>query len=66
MARWNDVNADPYAIGSSLGSISAEHGIGVLKRNELPDVNDQVAMELMRQVKAMFDQLGIMNPGKVL
>jgi D-lactate dehydrogenase (cytochrome) len=48
------------------GSISAEHGIGVLKRDELPQVKDKVAIELMRQVKAMLDPLGIMNPGKVL
>jgi FAD/FMN-containing dehydrogenase len=48
------------------GSISAEHGIGVLKRDELPDVKDKVAIELMRGIKAMLDPLGIMNPGKVL
>ena len=48
------------------GSISAEHGIGVLKRDELPEVKDKVAIELMRGIKAMLDPLGIMNPGKVL
>jgi D-lactate dehydrogenase (cytochrome) len=48
------------------GSISAEHGIGVLKRDELPDVKDATAIALMRQLKAMFDPQGIMNPGKVL
>jgi D-lactate dehydrogenase (cytochrome) len=48
------------------GSISAEHGIGVLKRDELPEVKDGTAMELMRSIKAMLDPLGIMNPGKVL
>ena len=48
------------------GSISAEHGIGVLKRDELRDVKDKTAIELMRAVKAMLDPLGIMNPGKVL
>jgi FAD/FMN-containing dehydrogenase len=48
------------------GSISAEHGIGVLKRDELPDVKDKVAIELMRSFKAMLDPHGIMNPGKVL
>ena len=39
---------------------------GVLKRDELPDVKDKVAIELMRGIKAMLDPLGIMNPGKVL
>src|SRR3978361_2024570 len=48
------------------GSISAEHGIGVLKRDELPDVKDKVAIELMRGIKAMLDPQGIMNPDKVL
>jgi D-lactate dehydrogenase (cytochrome) len=48
------------------GSISAEHGIGVLKRDELPPVKDKVAIELMRSLKAMLDPLGILNPGKVL
>ncbi|MBB4423932.1 D-lactate dehydrogenase (cytochrome) [Bradyrhizobium sp. CIR48] len=67
LARWRDVSAVVFEIVLRMGgSISAEHGIGVLKRAELPDVKDQVAIELMRQVKAMLDPLGIMNPGKVL
>ena len=48
------------------GSISAEHGIGVMKRDELPEVKDAVAMDVMRGIKAMLDPLNIMNPGKVL
>jgi FAD/FMN-containing dehydrogenase len=67
MARWYEVNAVVFAIVLRMGgSISAEHGIGVLKRDELPDVKDKVAIELMRGIKAMLDPLGIMNPGKVL
>lgn len=67
LARWHDVNAVVFAIVLRMGgSISAEHGIGVLKRDELPDVKDKVAIELMRGIKAMLDPLGIMNPGKVL
>jgi D-lactate dehydrogenase (cytochrome) len=67
LARWHDVNAVVFEIVLRMGgSISAEHGIGVLKRDELPDVKDKVAIELMRSVKAMLDPLGIMNPGKVL
>jgi D-lactate dehydrogenase (cytochrome) len=67
MARWHDVNAVVFAIVLRMGgSISAEHGIGVLKRDELPEVKDKVAIELMRGIKAMLDPLGIMNPGKVL
>src|ERR1700729_3662510 len=67
MNRWHEVNAVVFEIVMRMGgSISAEHGIGVLKRDELPGVKDKVAIELMRAVKAMLDPLGIMNPGKVL
>jgi FAD/FMN-containing dehydrogenase len=67
LARWHEVNAVVFAIVMRMGgSISAEHGIGVLKRDELPDVKDKVAIELMRGIKALLDPLGIMNPGKVL
>ncbi|WP_439397381.1 FAD-binding oxidoreductase [Bradyrhizobium sp. PMVTL-01] len=67
LARWHEVNAAVYAIVRRMGgSISAEHGIGVLKRDELPDVKDKVAIELMRSIKTMLDPHAIMNPGKVL
>jgi FAD/FMN-containing dehydrogenase len=67
MARWHEVNAAVFDIVKRMGgSISAEHGIGVLKRDELPDVKDKVAISLMRGIKAMLDPQGIMNPGKVL
>ncbi len=67
LGRWHEVNAVVFEIVLRMGgSISAEHGIGVLKRDELPDVKDKVAIELMRGIKAMLDPLGIMNPGKVL
>ena len=67
LGRWHEVNAVVFDIVLKMGgSISAEHGIGVLKRDELPEVKDKVAIELMRQVKAMLDPQGIMNPGKVL
>ncbi|WP_334411476.1 FAD-binding oxidoreductase [Bradyrhizobium sp. AZCC 1721] len=67
MSRWHEVNEVVFEIVLRMGgSISAEHGIGVLKRDELPDVKDKVAIELMRGIKSMLDPLGIMNPGKVL
>src|SRR6202043_3508676 len=67
MGQWHAVNAVVFEIVLRMGgSISAEHGIGVLKRDELPDVKDKVAIELMRSIKAVLDPLGIMNPGKVL
>ncbi|WP_028168110.1 FAD-binding oxidoreductase [Bradyrhizobium elkanii] len=67
LGRWHEVNTVVFDIVLRMGgSISAEHGIGVLKRDELPDVKDKVAIQLMRSIKAMLDPLGIMNPGKVL
>ncbi len=48
------------------GSISAEHGIGRMKRDSLARYRSPVEMELMRGIKAVFDPNGIMNPGKVL
>ena len=67
LARWGEVNAVVDKIVLKYdGSISAEHGIGKLKRDTLPKVKDPVAMELMRGIKAMLDPNGILNPGKVL
>ncbi len=67
LARWQEVNAVVFKIALRMGgSISAEHGIGVLKRDDLPGVKDKTAIEVMRGIKALFDPLGIMNPGKVL
>ncbi|WP_061029383.1 FAD-binding oxidoreductase [Bradyrhizobium sp. CCH5-F6] len=67
LARWHEMNAVVFEIVLRMGgSISAEHGIGVLKRDELPEVKDKTAIELMRSIKAMLDPHGIMNPGKVL
>lgn len=48
------------------GSISAEHGIGMVKRAELRRYKDPVALRLMEQIKAALDPEGLMNPGKVL
>jgi D-lactate dehydrogenase (cytochrome) len=48
------------------GSISAEHGIGALKREELARYKTPLELNLMRAIKAALDPLGIMNPGKIL
>jgi D-lactate dehydrogenase (cytochrome) len=48
------------------GSISAEHGVGVMKRDLLPEYKDPVALDLMRSIKRLLDPNGILNPGKVL
>jgi D-lactate dehydrogenase (cytochrome) len=67
LARWYEVNAAVHGIVTKLGgSISAEHGIGVLKRDLLPGVKDPVGLEIMRAIKRTLDPKGILNPGKVL
>ena len=48
------------------GSISAEHGLGQLKRNEIQRYKSPLELELMRKIKRTLDPHGIMNPGKVL
>jgi FAD/FMN-containing dehydrogenase len=48
------------------GSISAEHGIGQMKRDELARLGDPVALELMRAVKRALDPDELLNPGKLV
>jgi FAD/FMN-containing dehydrogenase len=48
------------------GSISAEHGIGQLKRDELARLGDPVSLAMMRQVKQALDPAGLLNPGKLV
>jgi glycolate oxidase subunit GlcD len=48
------------------GSISAEHGVGLLKRDDLAYSRSKEELTIMRQLKAVFDPNGIMNPGKML
>lgn len=48
------------------GSFSAEHGLGQLKRHELPLYKTPLEIEVMRRVKAALDPHNLMNPGKVL
>ncbi len=65
--RWDEVNAAVHAIVTELGgTISAEHGIGQLKRELLAKVKSPVEMDLMRRLKKALDPNGILNPGKVL
>src|SRR5579883_2060616 len=67
LKRWDEVNAVVFAVVRKYGgSISAEHGIGVMKRDLLPSVKDPVALDLMRGIKRLLDPNNILNPGKVL
>jgi FAD/FMN-containing dehydrogenase len=66
-ARRSDVNRIVYDVVASLdGSISAEHGLGQLKREEIKRHKQALELELMRTVKRALDPNGLMNPGKVL
>ena len=61
------VNKLVYAVVRELnGSISAEHGLGQLKRDTIRDYKDPLELELMRNMKQAMDPHGLMNPGKVL
>jgi len=54
------------SVARFAGSISAEHGLGQLRREEIRRYKSPLELELMRTVKRALDPLGIMNPGKVL
>ena len=59
--------AQVFALAISLGgTLSGEHGIGLAKRDFMPQAVDAPTLALMRQVKAVFDPDGILNPGKLL
>ena len=63
--RWDEVNDVVFAVVKKFGgSISAEHGIGVMKRDVLPRVKDPVAYDLMRTLKRTLDPKGILAPGR--
>jgi FAD/FMN-containing dehydrogenase len=67
IARTREVNRIVHDIVHALGgSISAEHGIGQLKREELRRYKNAVELSMMRAVKQALDPRGLMNPGKIL
>ena len=67
LARWGEFNEIVHGIVTAMGgSISAEHGIGRLKRAELAERKSAVEIDLMRRIKRALDPAGIMNPDKVV
>ena len=67
VARRAEVNQVVYGVLDALGgSISAEHGLGQLKREEIRRHKDPLELELMRALKRALDPQGLMNPGKLL
>ena len=64
---WGEMNAIVHGIVREMGgSISAEHGVGQLKRDEIAATKSPVEMEMMRTLKNALDPKGILNPGKVV
>ncbi|HZP09277.1 FAD-binding oxidoreductase [Methyloceanibacter sp.] len=67
LSHWEAMNAAVHEIVLDLGgSISAEHGIGRMKRDLLPHAKPAIEIELMRKIKRAFDPNRILNPGKLL
>ncbi|MGU3539124.1 FAD-binding oxidoreductase [Methylobacterium sp. A54F] len=67
LAAWGRFNRIVHDIVAELdGSIAAEHGVGLIKRDELQRYGDPVALDLMRRLKAALDPADILNPGKVI
>jgi len=67
LARWEEIAALVHEIVRAHdGSISAEHGVGRMKRDEIAATKSPVEMEMMRGLKALLDPNGILNPEKVV
>jgi FAD/FMN-containing dehydrogenase len=67
LARWEEMNRIVHDIvAARQGSISAEHGIGRMKVEELTHYKSRIELDLMRKIKTALDPDGIMNPGKVV
>ena len=66
-SRTHDVDRDLFGlVRSHKGSVSAEHGIGLLKKEWLEYTRSPMEIDLMRHLKAALDPKGLLNPGKVL
>ncbi|MDP1626835.1 FAD-binding oxidoreductase [Parvibaculum sp.] len=67
LALWGEMNGIVHGIVRGMGgSISAEHGVGRLKRDEIAATKSPVEMAAMRALKRALDPKGILNPGKVV
>ncbi|CEJ14786.1 putative FAD-linked oxidoreductase [bacterium YEK0313] len=66
-ARWADLTQAIETVALGLGgTVSAEHGIGAIKRAALRRMRSTAELDTMRRLKAAFDPQGLLNPGKIL
>jgi D-lactate dehydrogenase (cytochrome) len=67
LARWDEMNDVVHRVVMKFGgSISAEHGVGVMKRALIAELKDPVAIDVMGMLKRTLDPKNILNPGKVV
>jgi FAD/FMN-containing dehydrogenase len=67
LAKWHDMNDVVFEVVHAFeGSISAEHGIGRLKCRDMLKIKSPVELQMMRDIKRLFDPLNIMNPNKTI
>jgi len=67
LAQWDEIQTAVHDLVCSFGgSISAEHGIGIMKRDALKRAKSQTELAMMHAIKHALDPNGILNPGKVL
>ena len=66
LSKKDEIKANIYDIAAKLdGSFSAEHGVGLAKKNELVKYKSHAELQLMRNIKETIDPNNIMNPGKL-
>ena len=67
LSHWSSINSIVHEIVVSYnGSISAEHGIGRLKRKLLAETKSAVELDMMKRLKQTLDPNGILNPGRII
>lgn len=67
LERRKEINQVVNDISDSMGgTVSAEHGVGLLRREQIQHYKSDVEINLMRTIKSALDPVGIMNPGKVI